>query len=294
MHDFKTEDKRIERPPENHPQLMIGKVASLYDITVQTLRHYDKIGLFRPEVINPDTGYRYYSVTQLRQLEYILFLRQLDFSLPEIQQAMDEYRDGGKFSDTLLQREKQLEQQITQLQGMQGMIRKLLEIDEKQPTADNVVEIRQFDPLRRFLFREMRPLPVAHPDFPLKLMKQRKLLLGQMPPIQTEYNFGATVSMKGFRETGVLCYNGVLLDPGLFGSAPPLGTMELPEGFYATIRFDRNKTRPEDAYRRLSEFLEAHRFRFDDVVVECGLDSSFASISRLSELTELQVRIYMD
>ena len=75
MHDFSNEHPVIDRPPENHIQLMIGKVASLYGITVQTLRHYDKIGLFRPEVINPDTGYRYYSLEQLRHLEYILFLR---------------------------------------------------------------------------------------------------------------------------------------------------------------------------------------------------------------------------
>lgn len=294
MHDFKPEERNVDRLTEKHPQLMIGKVASLYDITVQTLRHYDKIGLFRPEVINPETGYRYYSVAQLRQLEYILFLRRLDFSLPEIQQAMDEYREGGSFSDTLQQRQYQLERQVNQLQQMQGMIRKLLEIDEKMPKADNAVEIRQFQPLRRFLFRQIRPLPATHPDFSLNLMKERKLLLGQMPPIQTEYSFGATVSMKGFREMGVLCYSGLLLDPGPFGSAPPLGSMEQPEGFYATVRFDRNETKPEDAYRRLSDFLEAHRFRFDDVVVECGLDSSFASISRLSRLTELQVRIYLD
>ena len=70
MHDFLEYQSPEDRPPENHPQLMIGKVASLYDITVQTLRHYDKIGLFRPEVINPETGYRYYSVLQLRKLEY--------------------------------------------------------------------------------------------------------------------------------------------------------------------------------------------------------------------------------
>ena len=51
----------IKKPPESHSaeqpvKLMIGKVASLYDISVQTLRHYDKIGLFRPEVVSEETG----------------------------------------------------------------------------------------------------------------------------------------------------------------------------------------------------------------------------------------------
>lgn len=294
MHDFTPGQPPVDHPPENHPQFMIGKVANLYGITVQTLRHYDKIGLFRPEVINPETGYRYYSVTQLRKLEYILFLRQLQFSLPEIQAAMDEFEAGGAFSDTLLQREKQLEEQISKLEEMQNRIRSLLEIHEEQPQKENSIGIRKFEPLRKYLFREIQPLAVSHPDFALRLMEHRKQLLGSLPPIQAEYSFGATVSMKDFRDHGVLSYTGVLLDPGLYGTAPPIGTMELPVGFYATIRFNRSETRPEDAYRQLVDFLSEHRFRSDDTILECGLDPSFSSISRLSELTELQVRVYLE
>lgn len=294
MHDFTPEDRTVDRPPEDHPKLMIGKVAGLYDITVQTLRHYDKIGLFQPELVNPETGYRYYSVPQLRQLEYILFLRQLDFSLPEIQKAMDEYRAGGTFSDTLLQRREALEVQIGELRAMQARIDTLLHIPEKQSTLENTVSIQQFDPPRMFLYRPIKPLPVSHPDFARKLMAHRKALLGELPPIQTQYSFSAGVSLSDFRKTGTLRYTGIFLDPGLYGAMPPPGAMALPAGFYATIRFNRNTTRPEDAYGQLSDFLEAHSFRCDDMVVECALDPSFASISRLSEQTELQVRIYMD
>ncbi len=294
MHDFTPAEAPVDRPPEHHTQLMIGRVASLYDITVQTLRHYDKIGLFRPEVINPETGYRYYSVVQLRQLEYILFLRSLQFSLPEIQKVMDELRAGNVFSDTLRQRDAQLEAQIGELEKMRQRIRGLLDIQEDQPDQAHAIGIRKFEPLRIYLHREIKPLPVSHPDFPLQLMEQRKRLLGDMSPIQTDYSLGATVSLKDFRETGVLKYNGIFLDPGLYGSAPPLGAREFPVGFYATIRFDRNEVRPEDAYSRLSSFLEEHHFRTDDTILECGLDPSFASISRISELTELQVQIFME
>lgn len=294
MHDFTPLAPPVDHPPENHPQLMIGKVASLYDITVQTLRHYDKIGLFRPEVINPDTGYRYYSVVQLRQLEYILFLRGLQFSLPEIQAAMDEFRAGKPFSQPLRQRDGQLEQQIEALQAMREKIHGLLDIEPEHPEEENVIGIRRFDPLRVYLLRRIDPLPVSHPDFPLELMEHRKQLLGSMSAIQTDYSFGATVSLKDFRETGCLRYNGIYLDPGLFGSAPPLGAAEFPVGYYTTIRFNRSNTRPENAYKMLSEFLADHHFRADDTILECGLDPSFASISRLSELTELQVRIFME
>lgn len=131
MHDFSSYQPPKDRPPELNPHLMIGKVASLYDITVQTLRHYDKIGLFRPEVINPETGYRYYSVRQLRHLEYILFLRQLALTLPEIQEAMDHLQSGGTLGDILSQRDAALAQEIQRLQTLRDTIQGLQSIRKK-------------------------------------------------------------------------------------------------------------------------------------------------------------------
>ena len=39
----------------------IGEVAKLFNISVSTLRYYEKLGLVMPEEVDPDTGYRYYS-----------------------------------------------------------------------------------------------------------------------------------------------------------------------------------------------------------------------------------------
>ncbi len=291
MHDFRPLQSPVDRAPEDHVQLMIGKVASLYDITVQTLRHYDKIGLFRPEVINPETGYRYYSVLQLRQLEYILFLRQLNFSLPEIQEAMGLLGKGRALTEILEQRDQALVAEIEKIQGLRDIIHSLSHIQETRPGPLGEIQIQKCSPPRHFHLQQIQPLPVTAPDFPLKLMEYRKKLLGAMPSIQTNYSFGATVSLAGYRAHGDLCYSGILLDPGPYGVAPPLGTMEAPEGYYATICFHRDTTQPEKAYRALSDFLEVHNFRADDTILEVSLDPSFSSISRISELTELQVRI---
>ena len=44
--------------------LSISEMARLRKVTTETLRHYDRIGLFTPSYISPDTGYRYYSFMQ--------------------------------------------------------------------------------------------------------------------------------------------------------------------------------------------------------------------------------------
>ena len=294
MQDFQPVQPPEDHPPEPPVQLMIGKVASLYDITVQTLRHYDKIGLFRPEVINPETGYRYYSILQLRQLEYILFLRQLQLLLPEIQDAMDALRCGGDLSDILRRRDQELSDQIAALQSLRDVIRRISTICQQDTVTLNTVRIQEFSPPRHFLLRPIQPLSVQSPTFALSLLEQRKALLGPLPSIQAQYSFGATVSLEGYRSSGDLCYTGILLDPGLYGVAPPPGLVEYPAGFYATVRFCRNDTRPEDAYQMLSHFLAQHNFRCDDTILETGVDPSFSSISRISELAELQIRIFLD
>ncbi len=295
MHDFATTHPEIDRPPENHIQLMIGKVANLYGITVQTLRHYDKIGLFRPEVTNPETGYRYYSLEQLRHLEYILFLRRLQFSLPEIQAAMDEFRAGKDLMDVLTQKDQQLQQEIDSLQSLRNTIQSLFHLHDTRQIPLNQLRIELFAPPRQLLIRPISPLSVSDPDFPLHLMEHRKELLGSIPPIQTSFSFGATISLSDLRTTGMLRYSGVLLDPGPYGIAQPSEpAQQFPEGYYAVIRFSRSQTQPELVYRRLCQFITQHGFKADDTILEMAPEPSFSSISRISDIVELQVHIYLE
>src|SRR5262249_9100357 len=62
----------------------IGDFARLTQIPVKTLRYYDEVGLLRPARTSGATGYRYYAAAQLEQLNRILVLKDLGFSLREI------------------------------------------------------------------------------------------------------------------------------------------------------------------------------------------------------------------
>jgi DNA-binding transcriptional MerR regulator len=68
----------------------IGQFARLAQVSLKLLRYYDKIGLLEPVYVNPETGYRYYSVEQLDQLNLILALQHLGLSLKEIARLLDE------------------------------------------------------------------------------------------------------------------------------------------------------------------------------------------------------------
>ena len=56
---------------EDNRLLKIGEVARLNRISTDTLRYYDKIGLFRPQFVEPN-GYRCYTARHLLDLDLIL------------------------------------------------------------------------------------------------------------------------------------------------------------------------------------------------------------------------------
>jgi len=67
---------------------LIGLFSKINRITTKTLRHYDEIGLLTPEHVDEETGYRYYTSSQLPMLHQILSLKQLGLSLNEIKEVI--------------------------------------------------------------------------------------------------------------------------------------------------------------------------------------------------------------
>ena len=49
----------------------IGEISNLFGMTPRMLRHYDKIGLLVPSMVDEFTDYRYYSVKDLLKLFFI-------------------------------------------------------------------------------------------------------------------------------------------------------------------------------------------------------------------------------
>jgi len=62
----------------------IKEIADLAGVTTRTIRYYDEIGLLIPSEIG-DNGYRYYDRENLLLLQQIMFFRELEVSLKDIQ-----------------------------------------------------------------------------------------------------------------------------------------------------------------------------------------------------------------
>lgn len=69
--------------------LSISKFSNLFSINPSVLRYYDKVGLFKPKLIDSYNQYRYYTIDQCEYLSIILYLRKLGFSIKEIKQELE-------------------------------------------------------------------------------------------------------------------------------------------------------------------------------------------------------------
>ncbi|MGF1491626.1 MAG: MerR family transcriptional regulator [Microcoleaceae cyanobacterium] len=90
----------------------IGEFSKVTQVPASQLRYYDEIGLFHPIHIDRDTGYRYYSVQQLTQLNRILALRDLGFSLEQIQHLIEDEVSADEIRGMLALKKAQIEQNI--------------------------------------------------------------------------------------------------------------------------------------------------------------------------------------
>lgn len=111
----------------------VQEVAKIAGVSVRTLHHYDSIGLLKPSNIGTNR-YRYYNGEDLKLLQQILFLKELDFSLKKIQELV---ADGFDREYALSQHIELLEQKKQRIESLiQNAERTQLELQGLQNVTD--------------------------------------------------------------------------------------------------------------------------------------------------------------
>lgn len=120
----------------------IGEISKLFNIDVRLLRHYDKISLLKPEFVNKENGYRYYSTRQFECLNTIHYLRSLNMPLPKIREFL-ENRDDKKMLEILKAQKRQAEEERKRLDRIEKKIEnRILQIEDAIQTEFDKIEER--------------------------------------------------------------------------------------------------------------------------------------------------------
>jgi DNA-binding transcriptional MerR regulator/effector-binding domain-containing protein len=99
--------------------LSIGEFSNICKVSTKTLRYYAEIGLILPDEVNPENGYRYYSIEQLETMLLINRLKSYNFSLEEIKIIIEagEEQDEKLFW-ALTRKKKEVAKQVEEYEKM--------------------------------------------------------------------------------------------------------------------------------------------------------------------------------
>lgn len=131
--------------------LKIGEFSKLVQVSVPTLRYYDQVGLLKPVEVDRETGYRYYSVSQLPLLHRILALKGLGFDLAQIAALLTEGVTPEQMRGMLRLRHAQISQQLAEAQNQ------LTEVEVRLQQIEREAQLSAYD----VILKRVEPLLVA-------------------------------------------------------------------------------------------------------------------------------------
>lgn len=131
----------------------IGQLAGIYKISGKTLRYYDELGLLKPQYVDPTTGYRYYTSSQIPILNEIFLLKEMGLSLKEITYLMqrEEANDSTVLKGVLELKQMELDREIRELlqkKQMIGLLKKKLDGETKVEISRLNVGTKKIEKMR--------------------------------------------------------------------------------------------------------------------------------------------------
>ena len=110
--------------------MRIGELAERTDVTVQTVRYYERRGLI-PEPERKPSGYRIYGEEDVLRLRFILRAKALGFTLTEIEELLDLRTDPRRTADDVRRHAEEkiadVEAKLRDLRGIRRVLRQLVE-----------------------------------------------------------------------------------------------------------------------------------------------------------------------
>jgi len=269
--------------------LSISEMAKLHKISRQTLIHYDKIGLFKPEITHQN-GYRYYSLNQIPVLREITFLRCSNIPLEDIKQHLENRTPESTMAFYAGQIE-QLDHQLERLKRQKQYL-KSRQITYKQYYEYQVCKEQpelQYFPNRKLVFI---PYNNVNSPGPLHDTLMRAWRLITDAGFQPAYGFGTIIRHKSLSQENIMEGSGsYIVLPECADDLMTANTLLLPAGDYITMYKYGMPYNPKPL-ERLLEWMSGHDYSpCGDVADACIFDASFYTDEIREDFCQLQVPI---
>jgi len=268
----------------------IGEVAKLSNLSVQTLRYYDQIDLFKPAHIDTHTNYRYYKDTQIFYLDIIKSLKYIGISLEDIKRAL------GLTSEELLvfleQQEQRIEQKITRLNEVKYTLLKTKKQMQEQIDipifGDVYVQVEEEMPILQVTTTELTPTSSTNTYYATltKIIEREGSVLNS--------RYGCIFPLARYTDVHSIIYDAIftpLLTERTFSKlSPNIKQTIKPAGKYVCIAFIYHPDTYFSYYEKLRAYVEAQQEAYESIVYELYMPASFTFEHEKKFIVELKVR----
>lgn len=114
----------------------IGMFANMNRVTIKTLRYYDEQKLLVPAYVDEENGYRYYVAGQMAQLQRIIALKNMGFSIDDIRRIMV----GAEEKSLLIEKKQEILKEMAVLTAKLAQVESYLAKDSVNLSAPILIK----------------------------------------------------------------------------------------------------------------------------------------------------------
>ncbi len=268
--------------------LTVSELSKIVNLPVRTLHYYDQIDLFKPAYVDPKTNYRYYSDSQIYQLDLIKSLKYIGTPLESIKYAQS--LTLTELLDFLSEQEQIVEQKVQRMLEVQQTLLKTKEMIAEQiniPTYNEVYETTI--PSQRLIALKTENLNIE--NIPNEYISSLTKMVEREGTIISR-KYGAIYEMKDYQTIDEIYYD-YLFTPLLTERYVELihddeQILIMSEGKYANIAFK---------YENDEQYFQAYKKLFDVVkeplspVYDVFMPMNYSSTEPTQFIVELKVKI---
>lgn len=230
----------------------IGQISKLNNLSVQTLRHYEKVGILKPSYINSESGYRYYTMKDFNTIDLIKQCKAMGLSLEEIKEVTNNYTSLESIADILRNQKELIGKKIKELENIKNKVESLEnKINFSLEKGINKIFIKHNEE-RKFIKYDFKDRYTD--EFEINL---RRILLEVEKDYENVYGeIAFTISYEDINNKGIANYENVMIHLGENVQYKEDRIISMPKGDYLTMYFDDTYKDSGKYYKAIIKYIE--------------------------------------
>lgn len=271
--------------------LTIGEVAKLSNISIQTLRFYDRIDLFKPIKIDPKNQYRYYQNTQLYYLDIIKSLKYLGLSLEEVKSVLT--LSPEELVNYLADQENRIEEEFRRLiETKEVLKRKKEQIQSFVVESDRMHVCVKKIPAQKIV--KIKTSNISVNDIPNREYGLISKVLEDMGSV-FDTLYGGAFALRKYESLEDIHYDYLftyaVTDKEIEINLEDVEIGTIPAGQYLSITFASVENAYGTCYQKLMDYIDQYQILIEPIVYDVWMPINFTASNEDEFLVELKIRI---